>query len=80
VVAEGVETTEQERQLQDYGCDLVQGYLYSRPQPETELLRYLLGHSSSRQDRRVEVAPRSGGDVGQQGELPVGQGELRAGQ
>jgi predicted signal transduction protein with EAL and GGDEF domain len=81
VVAEGVETPEQERQLQDYGCDLVQGYLYSRPQPETELLRYLLDGQSPGPNRRGQViGPRSGGDVRQQGQLRVGQGEVRAGQ
>src|SRR5690606_30989082 len=31
VVAEGVETSEQEAQLRDMGCDMVQGYLYGRP-------------------------------------------------
>ena len=41
VVAEGVETREQEEQLRAFGCDSVQGYLYARPQPPqaiTELL------------------------------------------
>ncbi|NPU91256.1 MAG: EAL domain-containing protein [Gammaproteobacteria bacterium] len=31
VVAEGVETPEQERKLRDNGCDIAQGYLYYRP-------------------------------------------------
>lgn len=30
-VAEGVETEQQQEQLQSMGCDLLQGYLYSRP-------------------------------------------------
>jgi diguanylate cyclase (GGDEF)-like protein/PAS domain S-box-containing protein len=41
VVAEGVETREQEDRLRGFGCDRAQGYLYARPQrgPEiTELL------------------------------------------
>jgi diguanylate cyclase (GGDEF)-like protein/PAS domain S-box-containing protein len=33
VVAEGVETREQEEHLRDFGCDRAQGYLYSRAQP-----------------------------------------------
>jgi EAL domain-containing protein (putative c-di-GMP-specific phosphodiesterase class I) len=31
VVAEGVETTEQLEALRHYGCDMVQGYLFSKP-------------------------------------------------
>jgi diguanylate cyclase (GGDEF)-like protein len=33
VVAEGVETREQEEYLRECGCDRAQGYLYARPQP-----------------------------------------------
>jgi diguanylate cyclase (GGDEF)-like protein/PAS domain S-box-containing protein len=33
VVAEGVETREQEDYLRAFGCDRAQGYLYARPQP-----------------------------------------------
>jgi EAL domain-containing protein (putative c-di-GMP-specific phosphodiesterase class I) len=33
VVAEGVETREQEDCLRAFGCDRAQGYLYARPQP-----------------------------------------------
>jgi diguanylate cyclase (GGDEF)-like protein/PAS domain S-box-containing protein len=33
VVAEGVETLEQEECLRELGCDRAQGYLYARPQP-----------------------------------------------
>nr|WP_240895145.1 EAL domain-containing protein [Kineococcus siccus] len=42
VVAEGVETPEQAELLRRYGCDTVQGYLYSRPLAEADLLRRLV--------------------------------------
>jgi diguanylate cyclase (GGDEF)-like protein/PAS domain S-box-containing protein len=36
VVAEGVETENQDRLLKEFGCDFGQGYLYSRPVPADE--------------------------------------------
>ena len=41
VMAEGVETLEQESFLQDFGCDFVQGYLYFKPAPPTEIAAIL---------------------------------------
>jgi predicted signal transduction protein with EAL and GGDEF domain len=41
VTAEGVETDEQLSRLRDEGCTEVQGYLFSRPQPATELAALL---------------------------------------
>jgi diguanylate cyclase (GGDEF)-like protein/PAS domain S-box-containing protein len=38
VVAEGVETKEQQAYLTDCGCHVIQGYLFSRPVPEAEIL------------------------------------------
>ncbi|WEJ72073.1 bifunctional diguanylate cyclase/phosphodiesterase [Pseudomonas sp. PSE14] len=42
VVAEGVETVEQQDQLSQFGCDQVQGYGISRPLPLAELARFLV--------------------------------------
>ena len=37
IVAEGVETDEQRTFLAEHGCDVMQGYLYSRPLPVNEI-------------------------------------------
>ncbi len=41
VVAEGVETKEQQLMLKNYGCDLIQGYYYSKPISVHELSQWL---------------------------------------
>ena len=41
VVAEGVETQEQSDHLLAQGCDLIQGYLISRPVPAAEAVRFI---------------------------------------
>ena len=41
VVAEGVETAEEQAQLRAWGCDEVQGYLHTRPLPPRELAQWL---------------------------------------
>jgi EAL domain-containing protein (putative c-di-GMP-specific phosphodiesterase class I) len=43
-VAEGVETMEDWRLLQDFGCSLGQGYLIGKPMPANELPLWLKGH------------------------------------
>ncbi|MEO8157469.1 MAG: EAL domain-containing protein [Betaproteobacteria bacterium] len=40
-IAEGVETCAQSDLLRTLGCDQIQGYLISRPQPESEILKLL---------------------------------------
>ena len=42
VVAEGVETEEQLAMLKDAGCDLVQGYYFSRPLPPEEFEKLII--------------------------------------
>ncbi|AZQ83143.1 EAL domain-containing protein [Colwellia sp. Arc7-635] len=41
VIAEGVETKAQLRSLTENDCDLIQGYYFSKPIPETELLDFI---------------------------------------
>ncbi len=42
VIAEGVETTEQVRALKRLGCDIVQGYFFSRPVPASDFEAFIL--------------------------------------
>jgi diguanylate cyclase (GGDEF)-like protein len=41
VIAEGVETEEQLNMLRDLGCDIVQGYYFSKPVPAEEFVPFL---------------------------------------
>lgn len=41
VVAEGVETKEQNDFLKDAGCDMIQGYLYYKPMPKEDFIEVL---------------------------------------
>ncbi|WP_426358057.1 EAL domain-containing protein [Pseudocolwellia sp. HL-MZ19] len=44
VVAEGVETNQQLNFLSGLHCEQLQGYLYSKPLPESDFQKYLLSH------------------------------------
>lgn len=47
VIAEGVETEQQAQFLREQGCDLLQGFLYSEPLAEDEVVEYLDNNASS---------------------------------
>ncbi len=51
VIAEGVETQEQLDILRDLGCEVYQGYLFSRPVPAQQVTELL--HSDSDSHRRI---------------------------
>ena len=41
VIAEGVETEEQVQLLKERGCDIIQGYYFSRPIPPAEFIPFI---------------------------------------
>ncbi|SFB74775.1 GGDEF domain-containing phosphodiesterase [Butyrivibrio sp. YAB3001] len=45
IVAEGIETGEQARQLIKLGCDHIQGFFYARPMPKEQFLQFLKDHN-----------------------------------
>ena len=47
IVAEGVETGEQAKQLIRLGCDHIQGFFYARPMPEAQFIEFLQEHNFS---------------------------------
>ena len=55
VIAEGVETAEQLFTLKQMGCDIVQGYYFSKPVPENEFEEFLIEKQEKGSDEiRVE--------------------------
>ncbi len=47
VIAEGVETEEQLNALKAMGCDIVQGYYFSKPVPSDEYEKFIIGKKES---------------------------------
>jgi EAL domain-containing protein (putative c-di-GMP-specific phosphodiesterase class I) len=58
VVAEGVETAEQNEYLKKIGCDEMQGYFASKPLPADDATRFLEAHFR-KEGRRPGRAPLS---------------------
>ncbi|WP_445681828.1 two-component system response regulator [Radicibacter daui] len=62
VLAEGVETQEQETFLRANGCEESQGFLYARPMPPPEAAAYVTAASKSRKSaRRRTLTPSAAG-------------------
>ncbi len=57
VLAEGVETAEQEATLRALGCDAVQGYLYAKPMPAEELERWMTAWPGAPTGALTETMP-----------------------
>lgn len=53
VIAEGVETKDQARLLKEMGCDIIQGYYYSKPLAAKELLDFIELWEIYRQERNI---------------------------
>ena len=57
VTAEGIETEREAAFVRKLRCDLVQGYLFSRPLPETEVARFIMKDVRPKPAEPVEAAP-----------------------
>lgn len=62
VVVEGVETMEQYEKLKQYDCDYIQGFLFSRPLPADEFVKYYRFMKENRQATSVLDADRQSAD------------------
>jgi EAL domain-containing protein (putative c-di-GMP-specific phosphodiesterase class I) len=51
VVAEGVEDERQEAYLRKHGCDIIQGYLISRPLAEQDAVAFLRDYNDSEREQ-----------------------------
>jgi EAL domain-containing protein (putative c-di-GMP-specific phosphodiesterase class I) len=58
VVAEGVETKLARDRLAEIGCDVAQGYWYSRPVPAAEIRPFFLALHGERAERLAAPALR----------------------
>jgi EAL domain-containing protein (putative c-di-GMP-specific phosphodiesterase class I) len=53
LIAEGVETEDQLKQLSALGCTRIQGFLVSKPMPSAELLQWLEERNAGSPDKRM---------------------------
>ncbi len=59
VIAEGVETEDQMRSLRALGCDIVQGYYFSKPVPAEEFETFLQQHNKDMvETKEIETAEK----------------------
>lgn len=61
LLAEGVETEGQKEILAELGCDIIQGYLYSKPQPAAVVERMFLIPAAERKKEREKEASNVSG-------------------
>ena len=55
VVAEGINSQEDEDTLRSFGCDIGQGYYYAKPMPIEEYLDWLALQHNGRTQKRVDL-------------------------
>ncbi|MEA1080942.1 EAL domain-containing protein [Marinobacter qingdaonensis] len=61
VVAEGVETDAHAAFLRRHGCDLLQGFLFSRPMPFTQLKEFMVANQQHLRDTKTPNAEEASG-------------------
>ena len=66
IVAEGVETQEQDAFLRERGCDEIQGFLFSEPEPADDYYAFVADHHLSQlKARAAEAQPSGRGSAGE---------------
>lgn len=62
VIAEGVETPAQLAYMQEHGCDIAQGYLYSRPESPEDLTPWLMANQRTSGTYMRSISMKKFGD------------------
>jgi diguanylate cyclase (GGDEF)-like protein/PAS domain S-box-containing protein len=66
VVAEGIEGWQQLEKLRQLGCTLAQGFLFAKPVPQDQCLRYLTGaplNLTDEQERQMDFGATTAGEI-----------------